>query len=171
MIKRLIAILLCFVLVFTIAFLPCSAAKAKEKYPVARKVWNYLRNKGYNAYVCAGIIGNMMAECGGQTLNLKPQIYAHGYYGLCMWSSYYYPKVQGASVEKQLTFLYKTMKNEFNTFGYKYYRGFNYAAFKKLKNCKSAALAFAKCYERCASGSYTIRQKNATVAYKYFTTH
>lgn len=43
-----------------------------KKYPEATEVWIYLRHSlGYNEYVCAGILGNMMAEVGGGTLNLK----------------------------------------------------------------------------------------------------
>lgn len=43
-----------------------------EKYPEATEVWMYLRyGLGYNEYVCAGILGNMMAEVGGGTLDLK----------------------------------------------------------------------------------------------------
>ena len=32
-----------------------------------------------------------------------------------------------------------------------------------------AAIAFAKCYERCSSVSYEVRKTNATKAYNYFT--
>ena len=42
----------------------------KDKYPEAYKIWHYLKKLGYNDYVCAGIMGNIMAECGGQTLNI-----------------------------------------------------------------------------------------------------
>lgn len=46
-------------------------AEAWEEYPVATECWFYLKDLGYNDYVCAGIIGNMMAEVGGGTLNLQ----------------------------------------------------------------------------------------------------
>jgi guanyl-specific ribonuclease Sa len=39
--------------------------KKKEKYPEARKIWNYLKKMGLNNYVAAGIMGNIMAEVGG----------------------------------------------------------------------------------------------------------
>ena len=42
----------------------------KDEYPEAYKIWHYLKKLGYNDYVCAGIMGNIMAECGGQTLNI-----------------------------------------------------------------------------------------------------
>ena len=35
-----------------------AATQKKEKYPEARKVWNYLKKLGYNNYVAAGIMGN-----------------------------------------------------------------------------------------------------------------
>ena len=37
-----------------------------------------------------------------------------------------------------------------------------------MTSITDAALAFAKCYERCGSGSYTTRQNNAIIAYNYF---
>ena len=40
--------------------------------------------------------------------------------------------------------------------------------FLNMTSITDAALAFAKCYERCASGSYTVRQNNAITAYNYF---
>ena len=145
--------------------------KKKEKYPEARKIWNYLtKDMKLNKYVAAGIIGNIMAEVGGQTLNIKPNLYGYNgtYYGICQWSRRYYPQVQGKNLGYQLSFLKKTIKSEFNSFGYKYKKGFNYTSFTKLKNAKQAALAFAKCYERCNSRYYSIRQTNAIKAYKYF---
>ena len=47
--------------------------KAKEaQYPVAAYIWKYLSEyMGYNDYVCAGILGNIMTEVGGQTLNIN----------------------------------------------------------------------------------------------------
>ena len=36
------------------------------------------------------------------------------------------------------------------------------------KDYEQAALAFAKCYERCNSAYYKVRQKNAKIAYDYF---
>ena len=52
----------------------------------AQQVWTYLKSYGYSDSVAAGIIGNMMRECGGDTLNLDwnrlmpmvSEIYAFG---------------------------------------------------------------------------------------------
>lgn len=56
----------------------------------AERVWDYLRSLGYSEAATAGILGNMMAECGGQTLDLDPFIigYTPGFsYGLCQWTA------------------------------------------------------------------------------------
>ena len=145
--------------------------KAGE-YPVATQVWRYMKDElGWNDYVCAGVMGNMMAEVGGQTLNLQPFLYGHSggsYYGICQWSGRYYPGIQGASLEAQLDFLRDTVKKELDTYGYVFRSGMDYESFCALTDAEDAALAFAKAYERCGSGSYGIRQSNALKAYNYF---
>ena len=142
------------------------------EYPVATQVWRYMKEElGWNDYVCAGVMGNMMAEVGGQTLNLDPYLYGHSganYYGLCQWSSRYYPSIQGADVNAQLDFLASTVKKELDTYGYLFRNGLNYEAFCNLTDAEDAAMAFAKAYERCGSGSYGVRQTNALKAYNYF---
>lgn len=141
-------------------------------YPVATQVWRYMKEElGWNDYVCAGVMGNMMAEVGGQTLNLDPYLYGHSganYYGLCQWSSRYYPSIQGADVNAQLDFLASTVKKELDTYGYLFRNGLNYEAFCNLTDAEDAAMAFAKAYERCGSGSYGVRQTNSLKAYNYF---
>ena len=134
-------------------------------------ITNMLTGKTGAIYGAQGsVMGNIMAEVGGQTLNIKPNLYGHKgtYYGICQWSGRYYPQVQGKNLDYQLSFLKKTIKSELNSFGYKYKKGFNYTSFTKLKDAKQAALAFAKCYERCSSQYYSIRQTNAIKAYNYF---
>lgn len=139
----------------------------EEEYPAAAYIWNYFKELGYNDYVCAGILGNIMAEVGGQTLDIQYAICGNGYYGMCQWNRAY-SEVWGASLEEQCAFLQNTIAYEFDTFGYVYKRGFNYSSFLNLTDCKQAAKAFAMCYERCGSGSYSARQKNAVTAYNYF---
>lgn len=138
------------------------------EYPNATQVWLYLKDLGYNDYICAGIIGNLMAECGGQTLDLQVTISGNGYYGMCQWNKVYCEGVWGKDLKGQCDFLRDTIQYEIDTFGFCYRKGFKYVDFLELDNEKDAALAFAKSYERCGSGSYTIRQKNATKAYEYF---
>lgn len=140
-----------------------------QQYPVATFIWLYYKNLGYNDYVLAGIFGNIMAEVGGQTLQINHMSRSNdGFYGMCQWSKSY-RDVWNKELEDQCIFLQKTIRYEFDTYGYAYKSGFNYEKFCELTNEKEAALAFAKCYERCASASYKQRQKNATVALNYFT--
>ena len=140
----------------------------EEEYPTATYIWSYLKDLGYNNAICAGILGNIMAEVGGGTLYLQSTIYGDGYYGICQWNKAY-SNVWGASLEEQCNYLRDTIEYEFDTFGYAYKRNFNYDSFLDLTDIKSAALAFAKCYERCSSRSYYTRQQNAVAAYNYFT--
>ena len=140
-----------------------------EEYPVATYVWQFLDDAGYNDYVIAGIIGNMMVECGGHTLALEPYIYsADGYYGLCQWSRGYQDRVGDADTEYQCQFLLDTIVYEIDTYGHLYKRGFDYSSFISLTNEKDAALAFARSYERCGFMSYGARRACATTAYNYF---
>ena len=142
------------------------AIKAAE-YPAATQIWRYMKAQGWNDYVCAGIMGNLMAEVGGQTLDIRYTLSSSGYYGMCQWSRGY-SQVWGAGLETQCDFLRDTIKYEFDTYGFKYQKGFNFNSFLNMTDAQQAALAFAKSYERCASGSYGVRQKNAVKAYNYF---
>ncbi len=142
------------------------AAKAAE-YPAATQIWRYMKALGWNDYVCAGIMGNLMAEVGGQTLNIRYTLSSGNYYGMCQWSRSY-SKVWGAGLETQCDFLRDTIQYEFDTYGSKYQKGFNFNSFLNMTNAEQAALAFAKSYERCSSKYYTIRQQNALKAYNYF---
>ena len=132
----------------------------RAKYPVACAVWQQLRDAGISAPVAAGIIGNMMAECGGQTLDLDPYIYSSGYYGLCMWSLYYFPTVDGLGVTGQVEFLLSTLDNI--TAG-----GGSVEYFLSLTDVRQAARYFSDYYERPASWSEQ-RANNAEVAYRFF---
>ena len=139
-----------------------------RQYPAATIVWKRLTvDYGLSAPVTAGILGNMMTECGGQTLNLDYTVYGNGFYGMCQWNMGF-SNVWGTDLQTQINFLMETIKYEMDTFGSNYYNGFNYEAFKALQNEQDAALAFAKCYERCGSGSYYVRQTNATKALNFF---
>jgi hypothetical protein len=82
---------------------------------------------------------------------------------------YYYPEVRGMSFESQLDYLHKDMDGQFKNFGKCYRSGFTYEDFLSLESPEDSALAFAKVYERCDSGSYGLRQRAARVAYDYFT--
>ena len=141
----------------------------KSEYPSAAFVWNYLKDRGYSDTVAASILGNMMVEVGGLTLDLDWDMYDNRYYGICQWSREY-SKVWGASLEEQCNFLEATIKYELDTYGYMYKTGYNYGSFLLSSDIREATLAFAKAYERCGSASYKQRQKCAIDAYNYFVT-
>lgn len=140
----------------------------EEEYPVATYVWSYLKDLGYNNQVCAGILGNMMREVGGGTLDLQSDMYYTSHYGICQWSNKYYPEMWGASLEEQCNFLRDTIRNEFSIFGSNYKKGFTYDNFVELKNVKETAKAFALCYERNGGGDTNLRIEYAITAYNYF---
>lgn len=140
------------------------------EYPAASLVWLELKDYGYSDAVCAGIIGNMMAECGGQTLNLIITENSHsGFYGLCQWNLKYCPEAKDMSLEAQCCFLNDTLEEQINNYGYLYKDNFDYKSFINLTSIKEIAISFATCYERCGSGSYNTRAANAQMAYDYFT--
>jgi hypothetical protein len=120
--------------------------------------------------VACAIIGNMMIETSGGSLDLNPDIYSPSgnYYGLCQWSKKYYPEAHGLSFEQQLDFLLNSIEWEINTFGKCYKESFKYEDFLNMTDPAEAALAFAKSYERCSSVSYEMRQEAALKAYNYF---
>lgn len=139
-----------------------------DEYPVATEVWRYMSETlGWSDYVCAGIMGNMMAECGGQTLNLHWNIYnGTGHYGLCQWSPAYFPQMQGASIQSQLKFLGTSTEATFNGWAGNVF-GYNYNDFLSITDSAIAARIFCLVYER--PGGYDgQRGYNAQMAYNYF---
>ena len=143
----------------------------EQEHYYAAKVWQFFKQRGYNDAVTSAIIGNMMIETSGGTLELRPEIYSSGkgFYGLCQWSLYYKPFMSGKTFEEQLEYLDSDMQKEFESFGFCYKRGFTYEDFLAMEDPAQAALAFAKVYERCGSGSYGLRKQAANRAYNYFT--
>lgn len=133
----------------------------KREYPVAAAVWQRLREHGLSEPVAAGIMGNMMAECGGHSLELMPYTYSGGFYGLCMFSLHYFPGVDGLGVAAQVDFLIETLSNIKDGGG-------SVEAFLSLTDARAAARYFSDYYERPASWSEK-RADNAEAAYKYFT--
>ena len=133
------------------------------EYPVASQVWQFLKaDMGLSDACAAGILGNMMAECGGQTLDLQPYIYGYGYYGLCMWYLEYTNGALywGSSVEDQLAHLKNTCAWAME------YWGASYDYFCSIGNAYDAAWYFTQYYERGAWAD--IRGWNAIDAYNYF---
>ena len=138
-----------------------------EEYQAAFTIWHYLKELGYNDYVCAGILGNLMVEVGGQTLDIQYWLGDGEYNGMCQWSTKYYGDIPEDLIG-QCDLLANTIKENFDIFGSNYKSNFGYEDFLNLKDEKEAALAFAMCYERCNSKYYDIRLTSATDAYNYF---
>lgn len=142
-----------------------------EEYPVATHIWLFMKEQGWNDYVCAGIMGNMMVESGEHSLNIDPYNWddatGRSFYGICQWG-HYYKEIHNCDLDTQLNYLISTIEGEFDYAGFCYYSGFTYGDFLNMTNCRDAALAFAKVYERCGSSSYSARQYCAQLAYSYF---
>lgn len=147
-----------------------STEKIEEDYYYARVIWNYLRYEmGLNKWCAAGIMGNIMTECGGQTLNIQPYITnSSGHYGICQWNLKYFPEVKGKNIHGQLEFLNSTLRWILNDYGDRYYDGFNYEKFIAITNEREAAKAFAHGYEGCGEYCAPRRLDHATEALKYF---
>lgn len=136
-----------------------------EEYPEATTIWLYLTvEMGYNDYVAAGVLGNIMNEAGGNSLDINPSAQnSGGYYGICQWNSSIYGEVWYCNLVEQLDYLNRTIEYEYDCYG-----NMSYENFCNLTDEREAALSFARSYERCSSGSYTRRQNNATTALSYF---
>lgn len=136
-----------------------------EEYPEATTIWLYLTvEMGYNEYVAAGVLGNIMNEAGGNSLNINPSAQnPAGYYGICQWNSSTYGDVWYCNLVEQLDYLNNTIEYEYNSCG-----NISYESFCNLTDEREAALSFARSYERCSSASYGRRQNNATTALNYF---
>ena len=133
-----------------------------DEYYDATYVYKYFKDLGYSDYVCSGILGNMMNECGCNSFNLNPTWYSNGYYGLCMWYYEYNPDVVGTDLEYQCKYLAENLQRRIEAFGY------SFEDFINSDSCEEVALMFAKAYEKCSSESYSIKMYNAKQAYEYF---
>lgn len=141
----------------------------EERYPAAKFIWDYFKNLGYSDHACAGILGNVMAEVGGQTLNIRHEISSKYYSGICQWDKRHSTLAGDATLEEQCEYLENTIGRCFEVFGKDYQENFEKKDFMTIEDETEAAIAFAKCYERCSSISYEVRKTNATKAYNYFT--
>lgn len=132
----------------------------------AEVIWNRLKSYGWSDTVCAGILGNIMAEVGGQSFDILYSLDVSGYYGICMWYKEYSPDVVGRDLYGQCDYIRDSIQSQFDYCGELF--GWTMEDFFSLESPEEAALAFAKVYERCTSASYAIRQVNARKAYERF---
>lgn len=145
----------------------------KAEYPAATEAWLIMSEEfGWSDAVCAGIIGNLMAECGGcWTQDLDWQINTKHGMGMVQW-------IGGR--RNQLVALYgenPTVKDQMMFMRDELY-GLNgvtkqvtESQLNEIMNASSpeeCAYAFAAYYERCASQHRAPRKGYARTAYEYF---
>lgn len=165
---KILLFILLFLLLFLILKTPVEAQQHKYYYAV--QTYEYLTQRNFSSESACGIIGNMMIETSGGTLDIKPHVYSPNgnFYGLCQWSTSYYSGAKDLPFEYQLDYLLGTLTWEFKTFGWLHQEGFTLEDFITLDDPEEAALIFAKVYERCGLASYNLRQEAALKAYNYF---
>lgn len=142
------------------------------EYPIATEIWLQMKSYGWSDAACAGIMGNIMRETGGDTLrDIQYHIYSKSgnYYGLCQWSLKYYPDIRPTenwipSIEEQIYFLRYTILNQ-KELSHSY--GFTEGYLLTANSYTDVARVFCEGYERPAGSSYQ-REVNAEVAWKYF---
>jgi hypothetical protein len=144
-----------------------------SEYPVATQVWLYMKEEfGWNDTVCAGIMGNMMAECGGcWTSDLDWDVNSSSGYGMIQWLDGRKQQLfniygSSPSIEDQLNF----MKDElYGTNGVT--KQVTDSQLDQIMNADSpedCAYAFACYFERCGEGNRWVRRDYARRAYDYF---
>ena len=145
------------------------------EYPEAQLIWNTMISWGWTAETCAGIIGNMMAEIGGGTLNLSNWNSNGGCgYGLIQWTGGRRSTLKGRygsypTIEQQLIFMRDELFGINNT-----RQQVSSSVLNRIMNTnggetpESIAFCFASNYERCASRYRAKRQGYARIAYEYF---
>ena len=144
-----------------------------EEYPVATQAWLYMKNElGFSDIVCAGIMGNMMAECGGcWTSDLDWDVSSSSGFGMIQWLGGRKQQLfniygNTPSVENQLDFV----KDElYGTNGVT--KQVTDSQLDKIMNAETpedCAYAFACYYERCGEGHRWVRRDYARRAYEYF---
>ena len=145
------------------------------EYPEAQLIWNTMISWGWTPETCAGIIGNMMAEIGGGTLDLSDWNSNGGCgYGLIQWTGTRRSTIKnryGAypTIAQQLVY----MKDElFGTNDTCQQISANILSVIMNENGKQSpetiAFSFASNYERCARQYRERRKAYARIAYDYF---
>ena len=155
--------------------------KCYTEYPEATTVWFYMKDKfGWSDVACAGIMGNIMAEIGGGTLDFSNwnNDGANGY-GMFQWTSErrrLVKSIYGAapSIEEQLEFMYDELHGTDgvkNQISYIRFSDGTYCTPEYILNCETpeqVAKRFADNFERCNPAYRNPRKGYARIAYNYF---
>ena len=142
-----------------------------EEYPEATRVWLYMtQNFGWTDEICAGIMGNIMAEIGGGTLDFSDWNHDSPY-GMFQWlgsRKIELKEIYGdePTIEEQLEFMYDEL---YGTDGVtQQVEDWQREKILASTNPKQVAKYFCIWFER-PGDSGTIRQTYASRAYQYFT--
>ena len=149
-------------------------AASEEEHPEATYIWLFMKNEfGWSDTVCAGIMGNMMAEVAGGTLEYLSRwdMNEPGGYGLIQWIGQRRIDIRAKygsapSIDEQLYFMRDEM---YGTNGVrKQITDEQLDAIMNAETPEEVAYNFARYFERCASYSYNPRRGYARIAYDYF---
>lgn len=147
--------------------------KRYEEYPVATEAWIAMKTYGWSDTVCAGIMGNLMAETGGTgTLYLDWDSNGGNGYGLVQWTSGRRNTIKSRygtypTVKEQIQFIHDEL---YGVNGVrKQVSDSQLNAIMNAETPEECAYAFACYYERCADFARGMRRGFARDAYEYFT--
>lgn len=145
-------------------------AEKMAEYPVATTVWLYMREHfGWSEVVCAGVMGNIMAEIAGGTLNFDDWD-CNVPYGMFQWTKgrrASIKKIYGSkpTVEEQLEFMFDEL---YGTDGVsQQISNKDREKFLNSSTPEEAAMIFCREFER-PRGKGISRKKYARKAYEYF---
>lgn len=147
--------------------------KRAVEYPVATQVWLYMKNElGYSDTVCAGIMGNMMAECGGcWTSDLDWDVHSSSGFGMIQWLGGRKRQLfsiygENPSIEDQLNFMHDELHGTDGVT--KQVTNWQLEQIMEADTSEECAYAFACYFERCGEGHRAPRRGYARRAYEYF---
>ena len=143
-----------------------------EEYDIATEVWTCMKALGWNDIVCAGIMGNLMAETGGPgTFNLDWDSNTSSGYGLVQWIGGRRAAIKEKygefpTVKEQVQFIHDEL---YGTNGVTcQVERYQLNAIMNAETPEDCAYAFACYYERCNEEYRDMRRDYARWAYNYF---
>ena len=127
---------------------------------------------GYSDTVCAGIMGNMMAECGGcWTSDLDWDVHSSSGFGMIQWLGGRKRQLfsiygENPSIEDQLNFMHDELHGTDGVT--KQVTNWQLEQIMEADTPEECAYAFACYFERCGEGHRAPRRGYARRAYEYF---
>lgn len=146
--------------------------KRYEEYPIATEAWIAMKAQGWSDTVCAGIMGNLMAETGGAgSLHLDWDSNGSNGYGLVQWIGDRRSTIINRcgtypSIKEQVQFIHDELYGANGV-----HRQVTESQLNAIMNAETpeeCAYAFACYYERCAESVRYMRKGFARKAYEYF---